>query len=202
MASWWNSSGGLAYHFVAWRQKRAWREFRAQIGEFLNSHVTPKGELLLIGPSGGYTLPSEWLGQFEQIMALDPDPLAPLFFRRNHPGIEVHWSRRDYFIDSQRQWRSQGLDEIAADFPHHTLFFTNLIGQFPFLLKKPQLENENEWRDWREHWRGTLESRRWISVHDLFSSDRRPHPPLNGSTCHPLSRNLFTKSIPGIVRFW
>lgn len=179
MASWWNDTGGLAYHFIAWRQKRAWRAFCLQIREFLESHVPNNGNLLLVGPSGGYTLPTQWLSGFQQISAIDPDPLAPFFFRRNHPRLKVTWSRHNYLFDHERQWRTEGLSEIIGDYPNHLLFFTNLVGQLPLLLKQANLQDEDTWKRWQQDWREALARQRWVSIHDLFSSAQAPNPPLN-----------------------
>src|SRR4051794_9109699 len=90
-------SGGALYHWRAFRRRHAWRDFNREIEDWLNAWDCPREHLILIGPSGGYTLPTAWLKSFSNISAYDLDPLAPLFFRLRHRGVKVEFRRQDIF---------------------------------------------------------------------------------------------------------
>ncbi|MEY4663053.1 MAG: hypothetical protein RLZZ239_1526, partial [Pseudomonadota bacterium] len=51
----------------------------------------PRGQLVLMGASAGWMLPTLWLQQFEEIHAWDIDPLAaPLFKWRHARELQRH----------------------------------------------------------------------------------------------------------------
>lgn len=178
MASWWNKSGGFGYHYLAWRQGRRWQNYRALLEQFLQISAPAKGQLLLIGASGGYTLPNSWLKGFEKIEVVDPDPLARHFFLRTHSNLKPNWSMENYLVDSARQWQGTGLHRLLADYPDHLVLFSNLIGQLPLLIQQPDLSDTPQWESWQQDWHRALSDRPWVSIHDLFSSSIEPNRPL------------------------
>ncbi len=154
-------SGGLLYHWRARRHSRLWTSFRSEIEVWLNEWNPPKHELVLIGPSGGYTLPSGWLASFKTIHAYDVDPLAPFFFKRQHASAKVHFHRANLF------WQNQHLSllpmkSLLDRHLNKPVLFSNIIGQV--LLEGKA--TEFEWQVFLRGLRCLLENRRWASYHD------------------------------------
>ena len=161
------ASGGLKYHWRAWRQRGQWTSFRREIELWLNEWSFECEELILIGPSGGYTLPTNWLKQFKAVYAYDADPLAPLFFKRQHPGVNVIFKRRDLFWEDER-FSAQSLLRILKEHPEAAVLMSNVLGQL--LLEHPV--SEDEWETFLIQMRGRLENRPWASYHDLYTHEK------------------------------
>jgi hypothetical protein len=152
-------SGGLRYHWRAWRDRALWQPFVREIAAWL-SEWRPGGELLVIGPSAGYTLPSEWLLQFREIHAYDLDPLASLLWRHRpllFHRVNVFWNKgRLSFVE---------LDRILNAHPGASLLFSNVLGQV--LLEGEA--SESEWQKYLLDLRQRLANREWASYHDRFT---------------------------------
>lgn len=56
-----NPSGGLLWHWRAWRSQALWRPTCEQISTSLAQVAPASSELLLIGASAGWMMPSRWL---------------------------------------------------------------------------------------------------------------------------------------------
>lgn len=158
-------SGGVLYHLRAWRSQSAWQPFREQIKAWLEAWSPPTNELILVGPSAGYTLPTDWLKNFDQITAYDLDPLAPALFRLQHPKIKITFQRQDMF------WRrgQLSLDPLKAALrihPKAAVLFVNVLGQV-LVERKAQ---ESDWQEFLAGLRRELGSRSWASYHDRYSS--------------------------------
>jgi hypothetical protein len=83
-----NLTGGWHWHWRAWRSQKRWVPAAAQIEDWLLAQAMPRQQLVLIGASAGWMLPTAWLTQFEEVHAWDIDPLAaPLFRWRHGPGF-------------------------------------------------------------------------------------------------------------------
>jgi hypothetical protein len=160
-------SGGLRYHWRAWRQRRAWAGFRKEIETWLEEWAPETDELILIGPSGGYTLPTEWLRKFKTIYAFDADPLAKVFFRREHPGVNVRFERRDLFWDEGR-FSAQSLQNVMKAHPNAAVLLSNVLGQ---LLLEHNV-SEEAWEHFLAELRGRLERKSWASYHDLYTHEK------------------------------
>ncbi len=193
MASWWNKSGGLAYHYLAWRHKKLWLPYQAQLKNFFEKNIPVCGQLVIIGASGGYTLPNSWLSQFEQIFVVDPDPLAHFFFHRQHPNLSPIWSKKNYLLDSSYRWDPSGLNNLLRDYPDCLPFFSNIIGQLPLLIREPDLSHFSTWSIWQKEWSKTLSKKSWVSVHDLFSSQQEPNLPFPSNITSLSKQDLIEK---------
>ncbi len=167
MISLFRASGGLRYHWRAWRQRRQWEAFRREIEKWLEEWNVDSDELILIGPSGGYTLSTAWLKKFKRIYAFDADPLAPLFFKRQHPGVNVQFERRDLFWDENR-FSAQSLQELLKAHPNAAVLMSNVLGQL--LLEHPV--SEPAWEYFLTELRGRLDRKCWASYHDLYTHER------------------------------
>lgn len=159
-------SGGLIYHWRALRHGNgAWRPYRAVVADWLRAWRPPTEHLLLLGPSGGYSLTREFLAAFRRVTAVEPDPLARLILGRRFAGLDLHWETPD--ADPLQP---------ALRHPEAAVLFCNLLGQ-----------------DWlgsgdeaaRRRWLGTLgerlAGRHWASFHDVVSTAR---PPLRAGPLH------------------
>lgn len=187
---WFRPSGGILYHWRAWRSKSNWKDFRLGIERWLNEWNPSSKELLLIGPSGGYTIPSTWLKKFTSIKAFDQDPLAPYFFRKNHPQVPVSFTRKNLF------WKDGKLDFkilalILRDHPESAVLFCNVLGQVLLEGKATELE----WSDYLKNLRTLLKEREWASYHDLYTHE-------NGQIIDHLMQGEWSQSIPARRLQW
>lgn len=159
-------SGGLLYHWRARRQSGRWDPFRKELAEWLAGWNIPKQELILIGPSAGYTLPTGWLTGFSKITAYDLDPLAPWLFSRNHPGAHVQFKKINLF------WQGGCLSllplrELITRHPRSPILFTNVLGQV--LLEGRA--SDFEWSVFLRGLRALLNNHRWASYHDRLTHE-------------------------------
>ncbi len=162
-------SGGVMFHARAWRHEKLWQGFNVAIAQWLESWDAPRDELILIGPSGGYTLPVNWLRSFRQIFAYDTDPLVPWLFPKRHPYARVKFIRSDVFWKSGRLSLSP-LKKILSDHPKASIAFCNVLGQLP-------LEgdfNEHQWEIYLYELRLLMKDRKWASYHDLATIEPIP----------------------------
>lgn len=168
-----NPTGGLTYHLRARRYRDTlWAPFRQQISILLDAWNPPEKELLILGPSGGHTLPTDFLERFDRLYLHDPDRLAPWVFRANHAHIKsVEWSRRDLIFKNRRYEPELLLEELDHK-PKAAVLFSNLLGQLPLL--NGNLEAFEEW--WTALANG-LAKRNWFSYHDLFSFEGKANLP-------------------------
>lgn len=157
-------SGGLLYHWRAHRYRHLWRPFVNGLEGWLKSWPQNSRELILIGPSGGYTLSSAWLQDFKKIYAYDVDPLAPHMFKRQHPQVDVEFKNQDMFW-SKKQLSWQPLTQTLAARPQAAVLFSNVLGQV--LLEGKA--TEEEWLKHLSQLRSHLEGRAWASYHDAWT---------------------------------
>jgi hypothetical protein len=173
-------SGGLLYHLRALRSRARWRGFSSELEKWLNRWRKPGGTLVLIGPSGGYTLPESWLAGFEIVHAYDIDPLAPWFFGLRHKNVNVEFHREDIF------WREQKLSTAAIEtclqaHPRAAFLFCNVLGQLP--LENPL--RDGDLARYLLQLRTSLQKVTWASYHDLYTLEPLP------STYHLKVGNFF-----------
>ncbi len=159
-----NPTGGLVYHLRAKRYRDSlWVPFRNQISQFLDDWTPPEKELLVLGPSGGYTLTTDFLERFDRVWLMDPDRLAPIFFRKNHSDLrtDVQWSREDLIFEKKR-FAPEKLQNWLED-KEVAVVFSNLLGQLPLLSDVDQT------RAWWTRISPALSNHSWLSYHDVFS---------------------------------
>ena len=126
----------------------------------------PRKQLVLIGPSAGWMLPTAWLAQFGDIQAWDIDPLAAPLFRWRHGhvlkrhGIAWHLHAGDGLAL---------LDDLVRSMPEAFFWFDNVLGQLRFTGQ--DLPNiERQLRQVQEQ----MSSVSWGSVHDRMSGRCSP----------------------------
>jgi hypothetical protein len=159
-----NPTGGLTYHWRAHRHADSlWLPFRQLVAAELEAWSPPERELIVLGPSGGYTLPDDFLFRFDRLSLFDPDRCAPFFFHRRHPEVAAEWSRANLVFTEGRFDRARFETELKAR-PRAAVLFANLLGQLP-LLNDDLPAMAAWWRDLQP----MLRERSWFSYHDLFS---------------------------------
>jgi len=156
-------TGGPLYHLRAGlRIKGQWRAFREQVQKWLTEWSHEKSELVLIGPSAGWTLPGNFLNSFEKIHAYDLDPLARGLFTLNH-RMRVQWYREDAI-----GFNGEKLLELIPRHPNAAFLFCNVLGQLGLLYK-------TEWgEDCPEEYITNMQSffrecETWASYHERLS---------------------------------
>lgn len=159
-----HDSGGLIYHYRAWRWRRTlWTPFHEQVRRWLTDWRPEVGHLVLIGPSGGYALSSQFLDRFPRITVLEPDALARRILARRFPEHRFLWR------DSPLLARAGGFRWLADTYPDAAFLFCNLLGQSPVGVGR-----DFDRRAWLEDGQSALAGRAWASWHDLASSSRPP----------------------------
>lgn len=165
-----NPSGGLSWHWRAWRATQpgaAWAPTCAALARWLENCKPQSRQLLLLGPSAGWMLPTRWLLGFESITAVDIDPWARRLFALRHgrqlTGAGVPW--RYLTQDALAH-----LPALLAERPQAFVFFDNLLGQLRFHAPKASSQADIQAIEDRlqavvQH----LARREWGSVHDLVS---------------------------------
>ena len=157
-------SGGLIYHWRAWRWRRTlWAPFHDQVRRWLTDWRPACTHLVLVGPSGGYALSRQFLERFERITVLEPDPLARRILAWRFPGRPFNWRASGGLA------RPDGFHWLAARFPDGAFLFCNLLGQD--LLGAPHDFDRSAWLARLEP---GLSGHAWASWHDLASTVRPP----------------------------
>ena len=166
-------SGGLLWHWRAFRRRKQWRDFLERIELWLSEWQPQSNHLLLMGPSAGWCLPDSFLIRFKTIIAVDIDPLAHFFFRRlhgsalNQSGTKLVWRRTNLFRD---------LESLLLEYPDHAVLFPNVLGQHIF--HEP---DETRLRQDIKTLGERLKNRNWASFHDRLSGDWNPALPMPAS---------------------
>ena len=135
----------------------------------------PRRQLVLIGGSAGWMLPTEWLIQFEEVHAWDIDPLAaPLFRWRHGQALKREGTRLNLHTgDGLAQ-----LDEWTRILPTAFFWFDNVLGQLRFTDPSPDAVEQR-----LKNFQRQLETVAWGSVHDRMSGRHTP------GTLFPMARH-------------
>lgn len=152
-------SGGLIYHLRANRHRgELWRPFRAAVAGWLADWSPRSRQLVIVGPSGGYTLPAQFLARFDHIVALEPDPVARWMLTRRFHRLPIRFDELDCFADAE------GPARLAAAFPAAAILYSNVIGQLTDSLDAA----------WLPALRAAMARREWASYHDVVSTGHAP----------------------------
>lgn len=159
-----NPSGGFFYHYTAFRFLFSWKDFKKQLWEFLKSWHLYHKNLLLIGPSAGYTLDKSFLKSFKKIHIIEPDPFAYYIFKLRFPGLKCSWDAKDHFGFLSKKYQKGQLQKVLSQFNDYNVLFCNLLGQIPLLIKEEGYLNL-----WKQDLLESLSHISWASYHDIFS---------------------------------
>ena len=165
-------TGGISYHFSAVRYRRQlWRPYLNEVRAWLHDEWCPRNsELIVFGPSAGWTLPLDFLVRFQKVVAIEPDPVARWILRRRlrtfAPRLEFQTLDRSDLLP----WFREGtLEALIERNPRAAILFANLLGQIP-LLKPPRPSAPA-----RAEFLAALRGRSWASYHDLISAKLDAH---------------------------
>ncbi len=184
-----NPSGGLLWHWRAWRSQARWAATTAQIAAWLQQVHPQSDELLLIGASAGWMLPSAWLQQFKKIEIWDLDVWAPLFFSHRHgrtlkkAGVSWHYHRGDAL---------QQLPQLLQNQPQALVFFDNVLGQLRFMsAHRNSVQQVQQTEQRLREIVQQLQGRHWASIHDRLSG---PVDSLTAARAMPSTRSTTVPS--------
>lgn len=154
-----DDSGGLIYHARALRYRSSlWQVFIVQVSHWLADWQVPQTELVIVGPSAGYTLDAHFLARFARITILEPDPLARWLLGRRFPALRFEHDPLDCFAGIH------GPAMLRAHFPEAAFLFSNVLGQ---LLG--QLDPR-----WPQALLDAMQGTSWASYHDLAVCSEAP----------------------------
>ena len=174
-----SESGGLLWHAKALlRHRSLWSDFKNRIDRFLTDWraelefgggLRPDG-LILLGPSGGWCLPTEgFLQSFSDLIAVDPDPAARAIFRRRFKLHDSQSARTNGMLNPT--WVPSTFERVLpallARHPSHAVLFCNVLGQLRYQDHKALERIEFE----LDQIKLGLAGRHWASFHDRISGE-------------------------------
>lgn len=167
-----NSTGGLFYHARAWRYRQTlWTPFTECIATWLPKWQPKSSRLVIVGPSGGYTLPLTWFKRFDSISAVEPDPMARFIFGKRL-SQKVNWDKTDYFSRTPQGFLEERIGQFLETYSNHAILFSNFLGQIKFLGGD---DDEPGWRRIKALINQGIRGREFASYHDRFSSEIAPN---------------------------
>jgi hypothetical protein len=165
-----NSTGGISWHWLAWRHQNLWKPTTLQIEHALKTHSTKATVLIVIGASAGWMMPTSWLVQFEKIITIDIDPLAGWLFKTRHGSALSQAGRKLSHL------RGDGLlllSQLKRTYPDALFWFDNVLGQLRFLADRSNRANETQQRI--SQLKLQLKNCEWGSLHDRYSGAVNPN---------------------------
>lgn len=111
---------------------------------------------MIIGCSGGYCLPPEFVARFREVQGWELDPLARFIFSRRFPGVAT---RAVNALTLRGKFAPEQLRECLP--AGAVVLFTNVLGQLGY-------ESREQDFDWTRLHRA-LEGREWATFHDRVS---------------------------------
>jgi hypothetical protein len=166
-----NLTGGIAWHWLAWRSRARWAPTTQAIENWLMNQATafkPSGvagqpSLLLIGASAGWMMSTQWLQQFARVDTFDIDPLAATLFKWRH-GAAL--KATGVVLECHTQDALHNLPALLNAHPKACVFFDNVLGQVRF--QRPASAWQQVEKDLHQIC-NQLKGREWGSVHDRMS---------------------------------
>ncbi|MEI8075855.1 MAG: hypothetical protein WCH78_13980 [Bacteroidota bacterium] len=165
-----NLSGGIFWHGRAWAAQSLWRQTCAEIATALARCGHRASELLLIGASAGWMIPTPWLQGFAKVDTWDIDPLAAPLFRWRH-GAALKAS--GCALQCHRFDALSGLEQLLQAHPDACVFFDNVLGQYRFYCSDPDEAAEKIAQIVH-----SLRGREWGSLHETYSGPVHGNPGL------------------------
>jgi hypothetical protein len=163
-----SGTGGLNWHLRALRSRRAWRPTAQAIASALSLWRPKAVELLLIGPSAGWMLPTAWLARFRTIHAYDLDVFAaPLFDFRHSKALKAIGTQVIHY----REDAITHLPRLLAEHPQAAVWFDNVLGQLRYIER-----DEKRLAQQLAAVKAALRYREWGSVHDWLSGTVQSPP--------------------------
>lgn len=204
-------TGGLSYHWIASRNVDSrWRSFRTQVRSWLLEWQAkwPQGsnaitELVIFGPSAGWTLPLADFKTIPKMTFVEPDPIARALlknrFGKSAPGTPVQIQKDPKILP----WFSDdpgSFQRFVDERPNAAFLFSNLLGQIALLQKPSRITSdpaETHLRSAQDEFLNALSGRVWASYHDLYSTNTAAH--LKTSELHVSENADVSKSLSQIA---
>ncbi len=152
-------TGGLRWHARALMHWRLHEPFRREVHEFLGQWQPRTADVVLVGPSAGWSLPSTFLSRFSRLTFIELDRAAPLFFRLRHgralraAKCSTRWILGDF---------TTHLKTVIEAQPGCAVLFCNVLGQ----LGLERADYESQLAALPQ----SLSGHPWASFHDRFSA--------------------------------
>jgi hypothetical protein len=170
-----NPAGGLRYHARGFRyEKTLWYAFRFSLAEWLYAWQPPEKRLVLVGPSAGYCFQPFFFERFEEIVCLEPDPVARHLFARRlrraplEAQPRLRFEPHDLLLEDPARFRARLESEGDV-----AVLFSNIVGQFRVLLGV-QTADEPRFARLRASLLPALGDRSYASFHDRVSGAVEP----------------------------
>jgi hypothetical protein len=156
-----NLTGGLHWHWRAWRAGARWDSIRSDIENWLLSHTLESDHLILIGASAGWMMSDAWLSRFKTVDTWDIDPLAAMLFKWRHARV---LRQQGVHLQCHTSDAITLLPQLLNEHPKAIFFFDNVLGQIRF-----QTHTIAQAEKRLQAITHTLRGRTWGSVHDRMS---------------------------------
>lgn len=184
-----SSSGGLVYHARAAFTRfeslfrcaidDRWQPTRRSVSSNVRAWLTETQpqQLIIFGPSAGYLLEPDFFAKLDRelgrqpisIVAVDPDPLAQIFFRRRFRSTKVTWhTRSDLLPFTSRDSASFGafIAKSLKENDQTAILFLGLLGQVALF----ESNGRRSMAEARRLFLRELKGLNWASLHDLEST--------------------------------
>ncbi len=174
---WLNPAGGLRYHLRGFRHaRRLWWPFRFGLAEWLYEWQPPERRLVVVGPSAGYCLEPLTLERFDEVVCLEPDPVARFLFARRlrraplEKQPKLSFESRDLIVDDPARFAA-----FLGELGDAAVLFSNFLGQLRVLLGVTDSADQRL-AGAKQTIVGALAGRSWASFHDRVSGELVPSP--------------------------
>lgn len=120
----------------------------------------------------------EWLGRFERVRCIDPDPMARRIFSRRFRKIarapeRLAWNADDCLEAESAASQLAKLGVLLAADASAAVLFCNFLGQLGLLLHERGFTDQAG-QEWRRGLLALLNGRPWASFHDRLSGELAP----------------------------
>lgn len=162
------SSGGPSYYIRAWLYGSAWYPYQAWLHRQLQSWQHGQKNLILVGPSGGWSLPTPFLQSFDKVIAYDIDPFAKTIFQIRHRLTSLEWHQLDFFGDGYGSLLPERRSST------HAMLFCNVLGQTGVVYKNIWQKTPAAEQQFILNLKELLKTQgSWASFHDVYSVEHR-----------------------------
>jgi hypothetical protein len=174
-AAWLNPAGGLRYHVRGYRLSESlWAPFRFALAEWLHGWEPREKKLVVVGPSAGWCVQPHFFERFEEVLCLEPDPVAHFLFRRRLARAPLEPRPRLRFDAEDRLLADPGaLPRLLDAEGEAAVLFSNVLGQVRVLLGAAD-GNDARLSRVRSAVHAAIAGRSWASFHDRVSGELEP----------------------------
>lgn len=174
-AAWLNPAGGLRYHVRGYRlSETLWAPFRFALAEWLYGWEPREKKLVIVGPSAGWCVQPFFFERFEEVLCLEPDPVAHFLFRRRLSKAPLEPRPRLRFDSEDRLLADpNALARLLDTEGEAAVLFSNVLGQVRVLLGASDT-SDARLSNVRGAVHAAIRGRSWASFHDRVSGELEP----------------------------